>query len=118
MGGIMIFSVALIIGIELLHEKSRRHGGLLFDPDINGLPARLTFQYLHLPTIIFVIYSLLWTWIDLDVRRIEPFYQLSKPGGAKGSESVLLNYPVDFIVEVPFKAARFGCDSLQRLQLL
>ena len=64
------------------------------------------FTYLYLPTIIAVIGSMIWSWIDLDVKRLESFFQLSKPDGALGSDSVLLSYPVDFLAFVPITAAR------------
>jgi Protein of unknown function (DUF3433) len=105
---LIIFSLTLIIAVQLLHNQSRRNGGLIFAPNIANLPLSATFQYQHLPTIVFVLYSMIWSWIDLDVRRIEPFYQLSKPNGAKGSESMLLQYPVDIVISVPIRAAQLG----------
>jgi Protein of unknown function (DUF3433) len=101
-------SVLLIISIQLLLNKSRRDGGLVFAVNIASLPLSSTFQYQHLPTIIFVIYSIIWTWVDLDVRRLEPFYQLSKQAGGKGADTMLLHYPADFIVSVPMRAAKVG----------
>jgi hypothetical protein len=106
LGTIAIISGALFAVIQSLHSKSQSNNGLLFAASINDLPWTSTFCYTHLPTIIFVLYSLLWIWVDLDIRRLEPFFQLSKPNGAKGSDSLLLTYPVDFVLEVPYKAAR------------
>ncbi|KAI8933098.1 hypothetical protein NX059_009741 [Plenodomus lindquistii] len=37
---------------------------------------------------------------------MEPYYQLSKENGALGKDSLLLQYPFDFMPFVPFKAAR------------
>jgi hypothetical protein len=90
----------------LLLIQSNHDNGLIFDPDVNALPTTRTFQYLNLPTIIAVLYGLLWAWIDLDVRRLEPYYQLSKNGGSSGLESILLHYPVDFLAAVPLKAVK------------
>jgi hypothetical protein len=101
-------SLLLIIAIQLLLSKSRREQGLIFTASVANLPLSSTFQYLHLPTIVFAIYGLIWTWVDLDVRRLEPFHQLSKPEGGKGSDTMLLHYSDDFIASVPIKAARFG----------
>jgi len=101
---IVAITCSLIAGIEWLLLKSKRDHGILLAPDINDLPLRRSFCYLYLPTIISVLYGFLWTWIDLDVKRIEPYFQLSKPGGAVAEDSVLLHYPFDFIATVPFKA--------------
>lgn len=48
----------------------------------------------------------MWNWIDLDIKRLEPYYQLCSPHGALAEDSLLLQYPFDFIILVPFEAAR------------
>ena len=97
--------------LQYLLLKSQRDNGLIFAEDLTKLPLSRSFSYLYLPTIIAVIYGFAWTWIDLDVRRIEPFYQLARDGGAAAAESMLLTYPVDFLASVPFKALKFRYDS-------
>ncbi|KAK4621941.1 hypothetical protein CLAFUW4_06852 [Fulvia fulva] len=99
-----ITTSGLIAIIQWLCFVSRRDQGILFDEDINSLSLRRSFCYLYLPTIISVLYSFLWTWIDLDVKRLEPFFQLSKDGGAKGGASILLSYPLEFLAAIPWKA--------------
>lgn len=86
--------------------KSEREGGVLFAPKINGLPFRQQFLYLYFPTVIAVIFSIYWAWIDLETKRMEPYYQLSKDTGALGKDSLLLHYPFDFVPLVPIKAMR------------
>lgn len=49
---------------------------------------------------------MLWSWVDLDVKRLEPWYQLSSSNGASAYESLLLHYPVDFLAVVPFQSAK------------
>ncbi|KAF2437075.1 hypothetical protein EJ08DRAFT_623554 [Tothia fuscella] len=105
---LILVSIALVITLQLLLMRSTRDDGLLFAPNINDLPLSATFQYLYLPTIITVVYGFVWTWIDLDIRRLEPYYQLSKSGGALGERSLLLHYPVDFLASVPFRALKYG----------
>jgi Protein of unknown function (DUF3433) len=105
---VIIVSIALVIALQLLLFQSQRDGGILFAKNVNSLPLSTTFPYLYLPTIIAVIYGFMWSWIDLDVRRIEPFLQLAKEEGATGRESLLLHYPVDFLASVPIKAMKSG----------
>ena len=50
-----------------------------------------------------------WAAVDLDVKRLEPYFQLSKPAGATASNSIFLHYPFEFIAFVPINAARKGC---------
>ncbi|SMY26982.1 unnamed protein product [Zymoseptoria tritici ST99CH_1A5] len=101
---LILITVGLIATIQCLLYTSNRDQGIIFAKDINDLPLRRSFSYMYLPTIISVIYSFLWTWVDLDIKRLEPWFQLSKDGGASASDSILLNYPLEFLVTLPFAA--------------
>jgi hypothetical protein len=103
---IILASGALIAVLKIYLDRSDRNSGILFAPKINDLPLQQTFCYLYLPTIVSLILSFIWTWIDLDIKRLEPFVRLSRPNGALGQNSVLLHYPFDFVAFVPFAAAR------------
>lgn len=106
LGALILTTIALIVIVQWLLYVSRRDQGIIFAEDINNLPLRRSFYYLYLPTIVSVIYSFLWTWVDLDVKRLEPWFQLSKERGATGKSSILLNYPLEFLINVPFIAFR------------
>ncbi|KAK2048923.1 hypothetical protein LZ31DRAFT_489657 [Colletotrichum somersetense] len=101
-------SFILAIVIEVLAYQSRVKGGLALSKSVEDIPAFARFSYLFLPTIVAVIYSLLWSWIDLDIKRIQPWLEMSKPGGATAERSIFLDYPYDFIALVPMKAAKRG----------
>jgi hypothetical protein len=103
---VIALSVFFIVILQILLLRSQRDNGILFAPNINDLPLSQTFYFLYLPTVLSIIYGFVWTWIDLDVRRLEPFYQLARPDGATGRESLLLHYPVDFLASVPLKAVK------------
>lgn len=92
--------------IEVLAQQSERRGGLALSPSANDIPAFANFCYLFLPTIVAVIYSLLWSWIDLDVKRIQPWFEMSRSTGATAERSILLDYPYEFVGFVPLRAAR------------
>lgn len=49
----------------------------------DGFSPVETFSYSCLPTLITVFYSILWSWVDLDAERLEPYFQMSKPGGQR-----------------------------------
>ncbi len=100
----MISTVLLIAILQLLLSKSQRLGGIIFAPDLDKIPLSTTFTYLYLPTVTAVVYSMLWGWIDLDVKRLEPYFQLSTDEGVSAANSVLLHYPFDFVAFVPVKA--------------
>ncbi|KAK1977635.1 LOW QUALITY PROTEIN: hypothetical protein LZ30DRAFT_762988 [Colletotrichum cereale] len=99
-------SFLLAIIIEVLAYQSRVKGGLALSKSADDIPPFANFCYLFLPTIIAVIYSLLWSWIDLDVKRMQPWLEMSKPEGATADHSIFLDYPYDFIAFVPMKAAK------------
>ncbi|KAI9880048.1 MAG: hypothetical protein M1830_005780 [Pleopsidium flavum] len=106
LGSVVAVSILLIVTLELLSSKSRQDGGVIFAGRMDDISAGQSFAYLYLPTIIAVAYSMLWSWVDLDAKRLEPYFQLSKPEGALAKSSLLLQYPVDFLALVPLKAAR------------
>jgi len=103
---VVLASVGIIAVLQSFLHRSQRDSGIVFAPNVNDLPAGQTFCYLYLPTIIALTLSFAWTWIDLDVKRLQPFWQLSRKGGAHGKDSVLLHYPFDFVALVPLRAIR------------
>ncbi|KAJ6783106.1 hypothetical protein PWT90_05928 [Aphanocladium album] len=92
--------------LEILAQKSAAEGALSIVPTADDISGLVSFAYLYLPTIVAVLYSLAWNWVDLDVKRMQPWLELSREGGATGRDSLFLDYPVDFVAFVPFKAAK------------
>jgi hypothetical protein len=106
----ILASGALIAVLQIYLERSIRDTGILFASEISDLPLDQKFPYLYLPTIVSLVLSFAWTWLDLDVRRLQPFIELSKEHGARGADSLLLHYPFDFVAFVPFTAAKRRYD--------
>ena len=50
-----------------------------------------------------------WAAVDLYVKQLEPYFQLSKPEGATVRHSIFLNYHFGLIAFVLINAARNGC---------
>ena len=65
------------------------------------------FFWKYLPTIVYVGYGVLWQITDYQVKRLEPFYQLSQPSGSTAAESLNMDYLTFYNFLTPFKAARF-----------
>lgn len=101
---VIVISLGLAGVIEYLAQKSQRQGGLGLSPSEDDIPQTVNIAYLYMPTTVAVLYSLLWTWIDLDVRRMQPWFELSRATGARGDQSLLLNYPFEFLAFVPVTA--------------
>jgi Protein of unknown function (DUF3433) len=52
-----------------------------------------------------IFFSIVWKCIFSRLKEMEPFYQLSKPGGAQGSDSLLLTYLTDNMVKIFYGSA-------------
>jgi hypothetical protein len=96
--------LAAVLGV--FQWQSSRNGALLFAATGDTLSSMENFLYRFCPTIIVVLYGMVWSWVDLDVKRLEPWFQLAQNGGSSARTSLLLHYPVDFLLFVPFKAAQ------------
>lgn len=101
-----ILTLLIGVAIEVLAQLSRSRGGLALSRTQDEIPQYAMISYLYAPNIIAVLYSLVWSWVDLDVKRMQPWFELSKPEGATAENSMFLDYPYDFIATVPIKAAR------------
>lgn len=106
LGAIGILSLLLAAAIEVIVQRSKAQGGLALSPSHDDIPQYAMLSYLYVPQSFAVVYSLIWSWVDLDVKRMQPWFELSKPSGATASNSLFLDYPYSFIAAVPFQAAR------------
>lgn len=109
---LLMFTLCLTLSLAAVVlwclKKSQRKQGLLFAPKISQLSFWHSFAYLYLPTLLSVLYGLYFSWIDLDVKRMEPFFQMSSVAGAAPEDSILLDYPFQFLPNVPLKASKRG----------
>ena len=105
----LIITVALIALIEYINIVSIEEKGLFFAERAEDFPTGVVFCYRYLPQIIVVALGVGWAAVDLDVKRLEPYFQLSKSEGATASNSIFLHYPFDLIAFVPINAARKEC---------
>jgi hypothetical protein len=103
---VISITLGLLALVQVLVVYDQHHEGILFSSKISEIGAGHLFLYRYLPTILAVTYAFVWHWIDIDTRRVEPYRQLSKPGGATGSNSLLLHYPTDLLAFVPLKALK------------
>ena len=105
--GMAALVTALLAGlVGLMLEQYNKQGALAFATGPDRFSDSQVFTFRYLPTIIIVLFGMSWSWIDLDVKRIEPWLQLSQCNGALAQDSMLLRYPVDFLPFVPFRAAK------------
>ncbi|UZP42076.1 hypothetical protein NXS19_009892 [Fusarium pseudograminearum] len=103
---VIALTILLAIAVETLAQRSASQGGLALSPSLKDMPEYARISYLYAPTIIAVLYSMIWSWIDLDVKRMQPWFELSKRDGVTAENSLFLDYQYDFVGLVPFKAAK------------
>ena len=103
---LLLFTLLLIAAVELLAQESQKKGALALSPTLASIPQVASISYQYGPQVVAVAYSLFWSWVDLDIKRMQPWFELSKPEGALARDSLLLDYPYNFIASVPFIAAK------------
>ncbi|KAI0387099.1 hypothetical protein F5Y04DRAFT_288848 [Hypomontagnella monticulosa] len=102
---LILLSVGLAIGQEVLYQKSAEEPLFKFQ-SANDLGSGWYFVIKYIPTIITVTYGVLWQLTDVQVRRLEAFYQLAKENGALASDSINVDYITLFNFTRPFRALR------------
>jgi hypothetical protein len=77
--------------LTFLNSSSIQKGLLTF-ANVSSIPSFYYFLWIYLPTIVFVLYGMLWETIDAEIKRVEPFYQASRPRGALAKHSIFAEY--------------------------
>ena len=106
LAAIIILTLLIAASIEILAQRSQKFGGLALSHSLEEIPEYAMLSYLYGPNVVAVLYSLVWSWLDLDVKRMQPWLELSKPEGAPAKDSLFLDYPYGFIAFVPFRALK------------
>ncbi|KAG7288615.1 hypothetical protein NEMBOFW57_004969 [Staphylotrichum longicolle] len=103
---LVILSLGFGAGIEVLYRSSVQNPLVSFRSP-SEIPTAEYFAIKFLPMIIAVSYGVLWQITNFDVMRLEPFYQLSKEGGALAAESINVDYLTQFNLFRPFHALHY-----------
>ena len=109
-GTLSILAITLAVIQEILYQKSLRrqnqNSGLLSFNFVANVSNASFFAWKYLPTMVAIVYAVLFSIMDFDIRRLEPYYQLSQTQGAQASASLNLDHLTMFQYFVPFKAFR------------
>jgi hypothetical protein len=93
--------------IEALRRYTIRYGGLVFYQDTTDLSDAATFAYNYVPVIVALVLVIFWSFIDFDVLRLEPYFQLSRPQGAPAT-TLFINYNFGQSFLTPVLSAKRG----------
>jgi hypothetical protein len=104
---LIIVSVGLAAMQEVLFQLHKNKPLVKFtSPD--QVQQGILFLIKFGPTLLAVVYGVLWQFTDFEVRRLEAFHQLSKEGGAVAAESINIDYTTSVNFFRPFRALRKG----------
>ena len=115
---LIVLTLVMIVTIEVLYQLSDRHilrkgpppqgGGLFSYIKIDNLTTLQFAVWKYLPTLVGVIYGILWKVTDEELKRSEPYYQLSKgASGALAAESLNIEYHTIWSPMVPIAAIKY-----------
>ncbi|KAJ5630907.1 uncharacterized protein N7484_011007 [Penicillium longicatenatum] len=105
LAGLACCILSMFMVLEGIRQYSNRQGGLVFFSDTDDVTSVQSFLYNYLPIIVSLLLLMVWTVTDFDVLRLEPYFQLSQPGGAPASV-LFINYNFGQTILTPINAAR------------
>ena len=98
-----MFTMLLIL--EGLRRYSEWNGGLVYFHDTASVSHIQSFAYNYIPIIIALVLVTLWCFVEFDVLRLEPYFQLSRPEGVPATV-LFINYNFGQSVITPITSAR------------
>jgi len=101
----LLWALALLGCTSFLHFRDYKDGAILFADSGKALSNEQNFLVRYLPIMLLVLYGMLVSVVDLDIKRLEPWYQLSKPKPTtRGPPPLLCRYDTDFVLTVATRA--------------
>ncbi|KAK8116260.1 hypothetical protein PG984_012762 [Apiospora sp. TS-2023a] len=100
---LILISLLLAVGVQLIYQSSTRQPLMQFTKPEEIDPFHY-FVLRFVPTLVTVTYGVLWQITDVEVQRLEAFYQMSKEGGALAAESINVDYLTGFSFSRPLRA--------------
>ena len=91
---------------QLSIKKAKEGHGLAEFKKADELSLAQFFTWKYVPIMAFVFYGILWQMSDFEVKRLEPYYQLSRKNGATAGESLNMDYLTFMSWLVPLRALR------------
>lgn len=74
-----------VLILEGLRRYTVLYGGLVFLEATEEVSSAQSFAYNYIPIIVALILVTLWSLVDFDVLRLEPYFQLARPEGVPAS---------------------------------
>ncbi|KAF7596951.1 hypothetical protein BBP40_011317 [Aspergillus hancockii] len=97
----------MLLTLESLRRYTEYYGGLTFIETTDEVSNLQSFAYNYIPIIVALILVTLWSLVDFDVLRLEPYFQLARPEGVPAS-LLFTNYNFGQTFITPFLSAKRG----------
>lgn len=97
----------MLLILEGLRRYTEWYGGLVFVDATEEVSSLQSFAYNYIPIIVALILLTLWSLVDFDVLRLEPYFQLARPEGVPASV-LFINYNFGQTFITPFLSAKRG----------
>lgn len=95
----------MLLTLEGLRRYSELNGGLIYFKDTASVSYLQSFAYNYVPIIVALALVTLWSFVDFDVLRLEPYFQLSRPEGVPATV-LFINYNFGQSIITPITSAR------------
>lgn len=92
--------------LSIKREREKPPRGILTFKRARDLSLWEYFAWKYMPTFVLLSYGVMWQVVDFEVKRLEPYYQLSKRTGATARDSLNQDYLTFLAYLVPLKAIR------------
>jgi hypothetical protein len=92
--------------LSMSRAKENPPKGILTFKRARDLTLWEYFAWKYMPTVVLLTYGVMWQVVDFEVKRLEPYYQLSKRTGATARDSLNQDYLTFLSYLVPLKAVR------------
>ena len=89
------------VPLQVFPERDGTNGRAGFAGVNNGL----YFLWQFVPILWVTSIGLMWDAVDENIRRLQPFFLMTRSTGASGKESLTLDYVTSFAYFTPFRAA-------------
>lgn len=103
---LIILSFTMAGCTEALYQHSNKQGHLISFNKPTEIHAIAYFSIKFLPTLLAVIFGVLWQITDFEVKRLEAYFQLSRENGATAAETFNVDYITSFGFLAPLAALR------------
>jgi hypothetical protein len=81
-------SISFAVIQEYLLRRSNQSNGLMRFENLNSISVPVYFLWRYFPTMVMVLYGLAYQVVDVEAKRLEPYYRLAQRGGATVAQSL------------------------------